>query len=303
MKKLTGVVIPMVTPLTEDDRVDVASLQRLTDFLIDKGVDCLYPCGTTGEMAYLTDDERILVVETVVRQAAGRLPVFAQVGADNTASTIRLAQHAVACGADGIGVVTPWYFQLSDDALLAYYREVAASVPADYPVYLYGIPQNAVNDITKSLAERVAAECPNVVGIKYSFPDMTRLQQLMTIRDGAFDVLVGPDHLYEAVVAVGGKGVVSGNAMIVSEHYCAVRDAMARNDWAAATKYQRKTNILNGILCAKNNIGCYKAVLKEWGIIATARMRKPMEEVSAADTAALMAALKDADYLNVPTVE
>ena len=72
MKRMYGVVIPMVTPLTEDDHVDVLSLQRLTDFLIDKGVDCLYPCGTTGEMAYLTDDERILVVETVVRQAACR---------------------------------------------------------------------------------------------------------------------------------------------------------------------------------------------------------------------------------------
>ena len=210
MKRMYGVVIPMVTPLTEDDHVDVLSLQRLTDFLIDKGVDCLYPCGTTGEMAYLTDDERILVVETVVRQAAGRVPVFAQVGAANTSSTIRLAQHAAACGADGVGVVTPWYFQLSDDALLSYYKEVSDSVPADFPIYMYGIPQNAVNDITPALAERVAQACPNVVGVKYSYPDMTRLQQLMTVRNGAFDVLVGPDHLYEAVVAVGGKGVLQG---------------------------------------------------------------------------------------------
>ena len=302
MKRMYGVVIPMVTPLTEDDHVDVLSLQRLTDFLIDKGVDCLYPCGTTGEMAYLTDDERILVVETVVRQAAGRVSVFAQVGAANTSSTIRLAQHAVACGADGVGVVTPWYFQLSDDALLSYYKEVSDSVPADFPIYMYGIPQNAVNDIMPALAERVAQACPNVVGVKYSYPDMTRLQQLMTVRNGAFDVLVGPDHLYEAVVAVGGKGVISGNAMIVSEHYVAVREAMARNDWASATRLQRKTNVLNAILCAKNNIGCYKAILKQWGIIETARMRKPMEEVSAEDTAALMKALEEAEYKTVPAV-
>lgn len=302
MKRMYGVVIPMVTPLTEDDHVDVLSLQRLTDFLIDKGVDCLYPCGTTGEMAYLTDDERILVVETVVRQAAGRVPVFAQVGAANTSSTIRLAQHAAACGADGVGVVTPWYFQLSDDALLSYYKEVSDSVPADFPIYMYGIPQNAVNDITPALAERVAQACPNVVGVKYSYPDMTRLQQLMTVRNGAFDVLVGPDHLYEAVVAVGGKGVISGNAMIVSEHYVAVREAMARNDWASATRLQRKTNVLNAILCAKNNIGCYKAILKQWGIIETARMRKPMEEVSAEDTAALLKALEEAEYKTVPAV-
>ena len=302
MKRMYGVVIPMVTPLTEDDHVDVLSLQRLTDFLIDKGVDCLYPCGTTGEMAYLTDDERILVVETVVRQAAGPVPGFAQVGAANTSSTIRLAQHAAACGADGVGVVTPWYFQLSDDALLSYYKEVSDSVPADFPIYMYGIPQNAVNDITPALAERVAQACPNVVGVKYSYPDMTRLQQLMTVRNGAFDVLVGPDHLYEAVVAVGGKGVISGNAMIVSEHYVAVREAMARNDWASATRLQRKTNVLNAILCAKNNIGCYKAILKQWGIIETARMRKPMEEVSAEDTAALMKALEEAEYKTVPAV-
>ena len=302
MKRMYGVVIPMVTPLTEDDHVDVLSLRRLTDFLIDKGVDCLYPCGTTGEMAYLTDDERILVVETVVRQAAGRVPVFAQVGAANTSSTIHLAQHAAACGADGVGVVTPWYFQLSDDALLSYYKEVSDSVPADFPIYMYGIPQNAVNDITPALAERVAQACPNVVGVKYSYPDMTRLQQLMTVRNGAFDVLVGPDHLYEAVVAVGGKGVISGNAMIVSEHYVAVREAMARNDWASATRLQRKTNVLNAILCSKNNIGCYKAILKQWGIIETARMRKPMEEVSAEDTAALMKALEEAEYKTVPAV-
>ena len=199
-------------------------------------------------------------------------------------------------------MVTPWYFQLSDDALLSYYKEVSDSVPADFPIYMYGIPQNAVNDITPALAERVAQACPNVVGVKYSYPDMTRLQQLMTVRNGAFDVLVGPDHLYEAVVAVGGKGVISGNAMIVSEHYVAVREAMARNDWASATRLQRKTNVLNAILCAKNNIGCYKAILKQWGIIETARMRKPMEEVSAEDTAALMKALEEAEYKTVPAV-
>lgn len=302
MKRMYGVVIPMVTPLTKNDQVDVLSLQRLTDFLIDKGVDCLYPCGTTGEMPYLTDDERMLVVETVVRQAAGRVPVFAQVGAANTNSTIRLAQHAVSCGADGLGVVTPWYFQLSDDALLAYYKEISASVPTDFPIYLYAIPQNAVNDITPALAERVAQVCPNVVGVKYSYPDMTRLQQLMAVCGGTFDVLVGPDHLYEAVVAVGGKGVISGNAMIVSEHYVAVREAMARNDWESATRLQRKTNILNAILCAKNNIGFYKAILKQWGIIETAHMRSPMEEVSAEDAAALMKALEEAEFKTVPAM-
>ena len=288
MKKLQDIVIPMVTPFKEDDSIDVVSLERLTEYLISKNIDCLYPCGTTGEMVYLSDNERMLIVETVVKVANNRLPVFAHVGASNTANTQKLAKHAVACGADGIGVVTPWYFQLSPKALFDFYCDICSCVPSDFPVYLYSIPQNAINDIPVAVAEQIASEYANVVGIKYSYPDMTRLQELMTIRDGNFDVLVGPDHLYEMVMAVGGKGVVSGNAMVIPEHYVALRDAMAINDWEKATKIQRRTNKLNAVLCAKNNIGCYKVVLSKLGIIETKRMRKPMEEVSSEDSKALL---------------
>lgn len=301
MKKLQDIVIPMVTPLTECDAIDVKSLRNLTEYLIGKHMDCLYPCGTTGEMVYLTNEERKLVVETVVKQAAGRVPVFAQVGAANTRDTIELAQHAVSCGADGIGVVTPWYFQLSQQGLVDFYVEVANSVPADFPVYLYCIPQNAVNDLSPSAAAEIVARCPNVVGIKYSYPDMTRLQQYLTIGDTReFDVLVGPDHLYEAVMAVGGEGVVSGNAMIVCEHYAALRDAMKAGDWETATRLQRRTNELNAVLCAKNNIGCYKVVLKELGVIDTAKMRKPMEEVPAEDAQTLLRTLHAVHFQEVP---
>ena len=99
MKKLYGVVVPIVTPLTEDDRIDVFSLKSLVDYCIDGELQCLYPCGTTGEMMYLTVDERKLVAETVVRQANGRVPVFVHVGAWNQADTIELAKHAVEIGA------------------------------------------------------------------------------------------------------------------------------------------------------------------------------------------------------------
>ncbi len=103
-------------------------------------------------------------------------------------------------------------------------------------MYLYGIPQNAVNDLSVDVCRAVSRRCPNVVGAKYSFPDMTRLQQLMTVRDGAFSVLVGPDHLFEAVVAVGGDGTVSGNAMCIPEHYAALWDALQKKDFVLATK-------------------------------------------------------------------
>lgn len=280
MKRLSGIVIPLVTPLTEEDTVDVESLKRLTDYCIDGGMTALYPCGTTGEMMYLTVEERKLVAETVVKQASGRIPVFVHVGAWNQADTIELAQHAEKIGADGIGVVTPVFYQISDKGLVDYYTAVANSVSADFPVYMYGIKQNAINDINKAVCQEVASKCPNVLGAKYSFPDMTRLQELMTVNDGAFDVLVGPDHLFEAVCAVGGKGVVSGNAMCIREHYAAVWKAIQDKDYELATKLQRRTNILNAVMCKINNIAAYKVILKREGILTTTKMRRPMENLT-----------------------
>lgn len=299
MKRLTGVVVPVVTPLTEDDRIDVESLQRLTDHCIDGGLQCLYPCGTTGEMMYLTVEERKLAAETVVKQAAGRVPVFVHVGAWNLKDTIELAQHAVSIGADGIGVVTPTFYSISDRGLIEYYTAVARSVPEDFPVYLYGIKQNAINDLDKYVCEEVAKACPNVIGAKYSFPDMPRLQELMTVNGGEFDVLVGPDHLFEAVCAVGGKGVVSGNAMIIREHYAAVWDAIQKKDYDLATKYQRRTNILNAVMCSINNIAAYKVILKEEGVISTTKMRRPMENLTPEQEQELLDTMKRLDYKNV----
>lgn len=299
MQKLFGTVVPIITPLTDEDTIDIESLKKLTDHCINHGLQCLYPCGTTGEMMYLTVEERKKVAETVVKHAAGRVPVFVHVGAWNLKDTIELAQHAVSIGADGIGVVTPVFYQLSDKGIADFYIAVAKSIPADFPMYLYGIKQNAINDLTKEACEMVTAQCKNVIGAKYSFPDMTRLQQLMTVNNGDFSVLVGPDHLFQAVVAVGGDGVVSGNAMCIPEHYAAIWDALQKKDMELATKLQRRTNILNATMCEINNIAAYKVILKEEGIIATTKMRRPMENLTEEQEKILLAKVKELDYRNV----
>lgn len=299
MQKLFGTVVPIITPLTDEDTIDIESLKKLTDHCINHGLQCLYPCGTTGEMMYLTVEERKKIAETVVKHAAGRVPVFVHVGAWNLKDTIELAQHAVSIGADGIGVVTPVFYQLSDKGIADFYIAVAKSIPADFPMYLYGIKQNAINDLTKEACEMVTAQCKNVIGAKYSFPDMTRLQQLMTVNNGDFSVLVGPDHLFQAVVAVGGDGVVSGNAMCIPEHYAAIWDALQKKDMELATKLQRRANILNATMCEINNIAAYKVILKEEGIIATTKMRRPMENLTEEQEKILLAKVKELDYRNV----
>lgn len=288
MKKLYGVVVPIVTPLTEEDTVDVPSLERLVDYCIDSGLQAIYPCGTTGEMMYLTVEERKLVSETVVRKAAGRVPVFVHAGAWNLKDTIELARHAVRIGADGIAVVTPAFFTVREQGLIDYFTAVARSVPEDFPVYLYAIPQCAANDITPAVARKASELCPNITGIKYSYPDMTRIQQMLRIHDGSFSVLVGPDHLFAAVCAMGGDGVVSGNAQVLPDYYEKIWGLIQGKRYDEAARWQHKTNILNEKLCAINNIAAYKVMLKHRGIIATTKMRRPMENLTAEQEAELI---------------
>ena len=250
-------------------------------------------------MMYLTVEERKLVAEVTVAQAAKRVPVFVHVGAWNLKDTIELAQHAEKIGADGIGVVTPAFYKLSDQGLIDFYVAVANSVSKDFPVYMYAIPQNAINDVNAAVCEAVAKQCPNVLGIKYSYPDFTKLQQFLMVNDEKFSVLVGPDHLFEALCAVGGDGVVSGNAMIVREHYAAIWDAVQKKDYDLATKLQRRTNVLNATMCAINNIAAYKVILKEEGIIKTSNMRRPMENLTPDQEKALLDEMNRLDYKHV----
>lgn len=296
MKKLYGVVVPVVTPLTEEDRIDTVSLERLVDYCIDSGLQAIYPCGTTGEMMYLSVEERKLVAETAVRQAAGRVPVYIHVGAWNLKDTIDLAEHAVAIGADGIAVVTPAFFSVKEPGLVDYFTAVARRVPKDFPVYLYAIPQCAVNDISPEVAQASSRICPNIIGIKYSYPDMTRIQQMIRIHDGAFSVLVGPDHLFAAVAAMGGDGVVSGNAQIIPAYYEKIWDCLQNKNYEEATSWQHRTNLLNEKLCAINNIAAYKVMLKRDGIIATTKMRRPMENLTPEQEAELIVAMEAMDY-------
>lgn len=301
MKKLCGVVVPVVTPLTNDDEIDVLSLERLVDYCIDSGIQALYPCGTTGEMMYLSLEERELVAETVVRRAGGRVPVFIHVGAWNLRDTVRLAKHASGIKADGIAIVTPSFFHIGERGLVEYFTAVAAQVPKDFPVYLYAIPQCAVNDISTGVAEEAACLCSNIVGIKYSYPDMTRIQQMIRIRDGNFSVLTGPDHLFTAVVSMGGDGVVSGNAQIIPAYYKKIWKSLQENNYGEAAKWQHKTNVINEKLCEINNISAYKVMLHRDGILSTANVRRPMENLLPEQAEALINTLERLDYKGLKT--
>lgn len=291
MKKLYGVTVAMTTPFAADGKLDLAAVEHMTHMLVDKGVHCLYPCGTTGEFLLMTVDERKAVAETVVKAAQGRVTVYIHVGAAAPADAIALAQHAEQIGADGIGAVTPQFFKCTDRELVEFYVQLAGSVRGDFPVYLYNIPQNACNDITAATAQRIASRCGNVVGIKYSFQDMKRTLEYLDVNAGEFSVMHGTDRLLAPLLTMGCGGVVSGTASSFPEPYVALYQAWQTGDTAAVRRWTRACSDFSTAMKGGASLAHYKAALSARGMIG-GDPRRPLLPLEAAEETALRQTLQ-----------
>jgi 4-hydroxy-tetrahydrodipicolinate synthase len=294
IKHLYGVTTAMVTPFDENGKVDLGMVEEIAEFLISKGVHCLYPLGTTGEMLRLSVEERKVVAETVVKKANGRVTVYIHTGAMNEEDTIELSKHAHVIGADGIGVVSPVFFFANDKELETYFVNVASSVPDNFPMYLYGIPQLAGNDIKPEVAQRVADRCKNVIGLKYSYPDYLRVNEYLALNQGEFSVVPGADKLFLPALAMGCEGVVSGVSCAYPEPFVAVYNAFIENDMVKARKMQRIAIEYCELLRNGSNMSFFKEALKLRGIDA-GHMRAPQLDLSLDEVQELAAALKELD--------
>lgn len=285
MKKLYGVTVAMVTPMFEDGSVDLEGVAKLTEMLVGKGASCLYPCGTTGEMLKLTTQERKAIAETVVRTAAGRVTVFIHTGAESEEKTLELSLHAHKIGADGVGIVTPQFFGCSDRMLVGYYSRICEKLPKDFPVYLYGIPQCAANDISVAAAKTLFEEVPNVVGIKYSFLDMVRTTGYLDISE-EFSVLHGSDRHFSSMLAMGCDGTVSGVSSACPEPFVNIWNAWNAGDMAAVRHWQKAGREICDILRCGADMALFKGLLKIRGLEA-GHMRLPQMDLTAEEFAAL----------------
>lgn len=292
MKKLYGVTTAMTTPFGSDGGVDLGAVAAQTEMLLEKGVHCLYPCGTTGEMTRMTVAERQAVTETVVRTAAGRAPVFIHCGAASQEDTEALLRHAEAAGADGAGVVTPWFLTANRREMEAYYAAAAACVSESFPLYLYNIPQCAANDLDAETAAALAERFPNIVGVKYSYADINRTMDYLRVRNWSFSVMHGCDRVFLAFLALGCDGTVSGVSGVFPEPFTAVYRAFQAGDWAGALAWQRRAARITDILRGGSNMSYFKEALKLRGLDA-GHMRRPQLDLPAAEVAALKAQLED----------
>ena len=287
---LRGTIVPLVTAFGPDGALDVAAIRRHVEFLIRAGVHGLFPGGTTAEGPLLSHEERERLATTVVEAADGRLPVVVQTGTASTAETIELSRQAAAAGADAVAIVTPWYYRLTDAALVAHYLRVAQAIP-DMPVILYNIPQNTGNFLSPATIATIAAGAPNVVAVKDSTGDLAQLSDIIAATEGRLRVFEGNDAVVLPALELGATGSVSGNANVFPEVFVELYDAYWAADIEAARRAQAQIQVIRRAL-RNGDLGLFKAVLARRGM-AVGGVRGPLAEPTPREVEACLRGLAE----------
>ena len=246
---LQGSLPALVTPFT-DGALDLATLKKLVEWHIAEGSNGLVPVGTTGESPTLTHAEHETVVAEVVKAAAGRIPVVAGAGSNNTTESIRLAKHAESVGADAVLVVTPYYNKPTQAGLLAHFEALAAAT--DLPMVLYNVPGRTSCDMLPATVAE-AAKLAGVVAIKEATGDLRRAAQVISSVPDGFTVLSGDDFTCMPFCALGGHGVISVVSNLMPAETSQMIQAVRDHDLDRARKLQYKLMPLMDQLFVESN--------------------------------------------------
>ena len=204
-----GSIVAMVTPF-KDGEVDYDKLGELVQYHIDNGTNAIIPCGTTGESPTLTHREHGEVIGKVIEAAAGRIPVIAGTGSNNTSEAVSMTRHAKETGADGSLIITPYYNKPTQQGIYEHYKAILEEV--NIPIIVYNVPSRTGVSISAETVARLA-EFDNIVAIKEATGDIDQASQILNLCD--ITVLSGDDSLTLPIMSIGGKGVVSVLANIL----------------------------------------------------------------------------------------
>ena len=264
--KLRGVVPPIGTPLTDDDRVDEAGLRRLNRYLLSAGVHGVFSNGSMSGFAFLTDEEQVRSVGITVSEVNGKVPVMGGVGETSTSRAVRLARRIAAEGVDYLTVLPPSYFFATQEHLLAYFSEIAAAV--DVPLFLYDNPVLTKNPIQPETVAELRRRVPNVAGIKVSNQDCVNMQNLLTLMRGErdFTVLTGSEFLTRIHLEMGCDGFVGGSHNLCPHMAVALWEAHERGDRARTVQLQEDLIATWGVFRHGAVWGAWDEALRHLGI-------------------------------------
>lgn len=290
-ERIRGSITPLPTPFTRDGaRVDHAALERMIDFQIEHGSHGVSCTGTTGEPTSLDPEERRAVIRTVVEHIAGRVPVLAGSGSNNTAESITLSRYAEEVGADAVLLVAPYHVKPSQQGLFEHFTAVARAV--SIPVMLYNIPGRAAVNIEPETQKRIREACPNVFGIKEANPDFAQVSWDLWHCGRDWAVFSGIETLCYPMLAAGGAGHVSATGNVVPAECARLYELARAGRWAEALDLHYRLLPLNHVLFIETNPVPLKYLLGLMGLCEPT-LRPPLAAVSEANAAKIRAVAAD----------
>ena len=288
-----GSMPALVTPF-QNGKVDVKTLKQLVEWHISEGSSGLVPVGTTGESPTLSHEEHELVVETVVKASAGRVPVIAGAGSNNTLEAIRFMQFAAKVGADAALVVTPYYNKPTQRGMIAHFT--ACHECCDLPIVIYNIPPRSVIDMSPETMGELA-KLPRVIGVKDATADITRVSKQRITCGADFIQLSGEDASALGFNAHGGVGCISVTANVAPRLCAEFQSATLEGDYAKALDYQDRLMPLHDAIFIEPGLVGAKYGLSKLGL-ASEEVRSPLTGLDNSTKAAIDDAMRHAGLIN-----
>ena len=261
---MTGVGTALVTPFTSNGAIDEAGVRRLGRRQIDAGIHFLCPCGTTGESPTLSDAEKLRVVEILVDEAKGQVPIVAGAGGYDTREVIHLAKELERRGAAGLLSVTPYYNKPTQEGLYQHYKAIAESTRL--PIIVYNVPGRTGVNVEVATLVRLA-QIPNIVAVKEASGNVTQMCEICKAVPGDFIVLSGDDALTLPLMSVGGHGIISVASNEIPSEMVQMVEAAERNDFRAARAVHARILPLLQVNFVESNPVPVKAAMADMGLL------------------------------------
>ena len=239
---IKGIIPPIVTPITEDEKVDEASLRKVVDFVIEGGCSGILAFGSNGEFYMMEEAEMEEALGIMVDQCAGRVPIYMGVGAIRTSKCVHLARMGVRLGARSVSILQPMFLKPTEEELKQHFRTIAAAV-SEVPVLLYNNPGRCGYAMSQDLVQELAHSIPNLVGMKDSSGDLTQTMEFVRRNaDISFKVLSGKDTLIYSGLGVGAVGAVCSTANYLPELVCSIYERYVAGDIKGSLEAQLRLN-------------------------------------------------------------
>ena len=289
LENLKGCGTAMVTPFHADGSLDERTLASFVEWQIKEGIHFLVPCGTTGESVTLTHEEYLCVAKITAQVAAGRVPVVAGAGGNNTAKVVDLVAELRSLGVDGILSVSPYYNKPTQEGIYRHFEAIAEST--DLPIIIYNVPGRTSSNILPDTQLRLA-EIPNLLGVKEASGDISQIGEICTRAPRKFRILSGDDALTLPVIALGGHGIISVASNEVPGMMAKFTEACLDGRWDEARDSNRKLYPLMRANFIESSPIPVKAALAMMGKITEA-YRLPLVNISDGNRPKLAAVLAD----------